>query len=54
MQHDIVTADGAFGGFFAAQAVERDVVGQVGHAAGRRPPRPAPTAVYTRVAWQPG
>ena len=28
MQHDIVIADGAFGGFFAAQAVERDVIGQ--------------------------
>ena len=27
LQNDIVTADGAFGGFFAAQAVERDVIG---------------------------
>ena len=26
MQHDIITADGAFGGFFAAQAAERDVI----------------------------
>ena len=30
MQNDIVAADGAFGGFFAAQAAERDVIGQVG------------------------
>jgi hypothetical protein len=27
LQKDVVNADGAFGGFFAAQAVERDVVG---------------------------
>ena len=53
MQKDIVNADGAFGGFFAAQAVERDVVGATGklldtaRAAGA-------TVVYTRVAWQPG
>ena len=53
MQKDIVNADGAFGGFFAAQAVERDVVGIIGklldtaRAAGV-------TVVYTRVAWQPG
>ena len=53
MQHDVVTADGAFGGFFAAQAAERDVIGQVAtlldasRAAGA-------TTVYTRVAWQPG
>ena len=53
MQHDIVTADGAFGGFFAAQAAERDVVGQVGQLleAARRS---GAMAVYTRVAWQPG
>ena len=53
MQHDIVTADGAFGGFFAAQAAERDVIGQVGQLleAARRS---GATAVYTRVAWQPG
>ena len=30
MQHDIVAAEGAFGGFFAGQAAERDVVGQAG------------------------
>jgi biuret amidohydrolase len=53
MQKDVVNADGAFGGFFAAQAVERDVVGIIGklldtaRAAGV-------TVVYTRVAWQPG
>lgn len=53
MQHDVVTADGAFGGFFAAQAAERDIIGQVAtlldaaRAAGA-------TTVYTRVAWQPG
>jgi biuret amidohydrolase len=53
MQKDVVNADGAFGGFFATQAVERDVVGIIGklldtaRAAGV-------TVVYTRVAWQPG
>ena len=53
MQPDVVSADGAFGGFFAAQVVERDVIGQLAtlldaaRAAGA-------TAVYTRVAWQPG
>jgi nicotinamidase-related amidase len=53
MQHDVVSADGAFGGFFAAQAAERDVIGQIAtlldaaRAAGA-------TTVYTRVAWQPG
>ena len=53
MQHDIVAADGAFGGFFAAQAAERDVIGQAGKLldAARRS---GATAVYTRVAWQPG
>ena len=53
MQHDIVDVDGAFGGFFAAQAAERDVIGQVGQLleAARRS---GATAVYTRVAWQPG
>ena len=38
MQHDIISADGGFGGFFAAQAAERDVIGQAGQAARRRPP----------------
>lgn len=53
MQHDIVSPDGAFGGFFAAQAAERDVIGQAGKLleAARRS---GATAVYTRVAWQPG
>jgi biuret amidohydrolase len=53
MQKDVVTADGALGGLFAAQANERDVIGIIGklldtaRAAGV-------TVVYTRVAWQPG
>lgn len=53
MQHDVITADGAFGGFFAAQVAERAVIGVTGklldaaRAAGA-------TVVYTRVAWQPG
>jgi nicotinamidase-related amidase len=53
MQKDIVSADGALGGFFAAQATERDVVGVTGklldaaRAAGA-------TVIYTRVAWLPG
>lgn len=53
MQKDVVSADGAFGDFFAAQAAERDVAGVIGklldtaRAAGA-------TVVYTRVAWQPG
>ena len=53
MQHNIVTADGAFGGFFAAQAAERDVIGQAGQLleAARRS---GATVVYTRVAWLPG
>lgn len=53
MQHDIITADGAFGGFFAAQAAERDIIGQTAKLldAARRS---GATAVYTRVAWQPG
>ena len=53
MQHDIVTADGAFGGFFAAQAAERDVIGQTA-ALLEAARRCGATAVYTRVAWQPG
>lgn len=53
MQEDVVNADGAFGGFFAEQALTRDVVAVTGRlldaarAAGS-------TVVYTRVAWQPG
>jgi nicotinamidase-related amidase len=53
MQHDIVTADGAFGGFFAAQAAERDVIGQTGKLLDAARGAGA-TVVYTRVAWQPG
>jgi nicotinamidase-related amidase len=51
MQPDIVSADGAFGPIFAAQAAERDIVGVIGklldaaRAAGV-------TVVYTRVAWK--
>lgn len=53
LQNDIVSADGAFGGFFAAEAASRDVVGitvrllDAVRAAGA-------TVVYTRVAFQPG
>ena len=53
MQGDIVLADGAFGGFFAAQAEKVNTVGitadllDAARAAGS-------TVVYTRVAWQPG
>ena len=53
LQKDIVNADGAFGGVFAAQAVERDVVAvnqrllDAARGAGA-------TVVYTRVAWEPG
>src|SRR4051812_6697318 len=52
LQHDVVSADGAFGGFFAEQVVERDVFAVIGkvltatRAAGG-------TVVYTRVAWRP-
>ncbi len=53
MQKDIVSADGAFGGFFAAQAVERDVVG-VNSTLLDAARRAGSTVVYTRVAWQPG
>jgi nicotinamidase-related amidase len=53
MQKDVVTAEGAFGGFFAAQAVERDVVAVVGAVLTAARDASA-TVVYTRVAWQPG
>lgn len=53
MQHDIISADGGFGGFFAAQAAERDVIGQAAKLldAARRS---GAAVVYTCVAWQPG
>ncbi len=53
MQHDIISADGGFGGFLAAQAAERDVLGQAAKLldAARRS---GAAVVYTRVAWQPG
>ena len=55
LQKDIVNADGAFGGFFAAQAVERDVVGVNSHAAGRRPPRRLDRRLHPRrLATRPG
>ena len=53
LQKDIVNADGAFGGFFAAQAVERDVVG-VNRKLLNAARDAGSTVVYTRVAWQPG
>jgi nicotinamidase-related amidase len=53
MQNDIVTADGAFGGFFAAQASERDVVAVTGKVLDAARSAGA-TVVYTRVAWQAG
>jgi biuret amidohydrolase len=53
LQHDIMSADGAFGGFFAAQATERDVVGVTGKLLDAARSAGA-TVVYTRVAWQPG
>ena len=53
LQKDIVNADGAFGGFFAAQAVERDVVA-VNQRLLDTARSVGATVVYTRVAWQPG
>jgi nicotinamidase-related amidase len=53
MQHDVVSADGAFGGFFAAQAAERAVIGQIATLLDAARAAGAAT-VYTRVAWQPG
>jgi biuret amidohydrolase len=51
MQPDIVSADGAFGPFFAAQAAEHDVVGVIGKL--QDGARGAGVAViYTRVAWK--
>ena len=53
MQKDVVTAEGAFGGFFAAQAEKVDVVGVISRLLDAA--RAAGTVVvYTRVAWQPG
>src|SRR6478672_10220529 len=53
LQKDVVNADGAFGGFFAAQAVERGVV-DVNSRLLEAARRAGATVVYTRVAWQPG
>ncbi|MCU1698160.1 MAG: Isochorismatase family protein yecD [Mycobacterium sp.] len=51
MQPDIVSADGAFGPIFAAQAAERDIVGVIGKL--QDSARGAGVAViYTRVAWK--
>jgi nicotinamidase-related amidase len=51
MQPDIVSADGAFGPFFAAQATEHDVVGVIGKL--QNAARGAGVAIiYTRVAWK--
>ena len=53
MQKDVVNADGAFGGFFAAQAAERNVVSVIDTLL-ETARRAGSTVVYTRVAWQPG
>jgi nicotinamidase-related amidase len=51
MQPDIVSADGAFGPIFAAQAAEHDIVGVIGKL--QDAARGAGVAViYTRVAWK--
>lgn len=50
MQNDIVNADGAFGGFFAAQAAERNVIDVVGTLQDAARTAGA-TVVYTRVAF---
>ena len=53
LQKDICAPDGAFGGFFAAQATSRNVLkvfdslASAARAAGA-------TVIYTRVAWKPG
>src|SRR4051794_29551117 len=52
LQPDVVSADGAFGPFFAAQAAERDVVGVVAKLLDAARTAGA-TVVYTRVAWKP-
>jgi nicotinamidase-related amidase len=53
LQKDVVNADGAFGGFFAAQAVERDIV-KVNNTLLDAARQAGSTIVYTRVAWEPG
>jgi biuret amidohydrolase len=53
MQHDIIARGGAFGGFFAAQCAERDVIGQTGKLLDAARHSGA-LVVYTRVAWRPG
>lgn len=53
MQKDVVTAEGAFGGFFAAQADKVGVVGVTGALLDAARSAGA-TVIYTRVAWQPG
>lgn len=53
LQNDIVTTGGAYGGFFAAQAASRDVVGVTGKLLDAARTAGA-TVLYTRVAWQPG
>lgn len=52
MQGDIVTSTGAFGGFFAAQVDERDVIAQVGALLSAARAGGA-TAAYTRVVYAP-
>jgi biuret amidohydrolase len=53
MQGDIIGPDGALGAAFAGQVAERDIVGKVGRLLDAARGSGA-TAVYTRVAWQPG
>ena len=53
MQNNIVTAEGAYGGFFAAQATSRDVIGITGKLLDATRARSS-AVLYTRVAWQPG
>ena len=50
-QHDIVSAHGAFGGFFAAEVTRRNVIGVTSNLLeGAR--AAGVTVVYTRVAWK--
>lgn len=52
LQGDVVSADGAFGGFFHQQAKERNVVGVIADLLVAARAAGAPV-IYTRVAWKP-
>lgn len=52
-ENDIVSPDGAFGGFFAAQATERDVFAKAASVLDAARAAQA-TVVYTRVGYEPG